>query len=81
MIAYHVYDNRYCKVLTIPCCDMQLEDAQTHTLLWENLNAVMLKNGVPKVNSKGFMVDSAHANWIDVRKVYNDCHPTSFGVV
>ena len=60
---------------------MQLEDAQTHTLLWENFNVVMLKNGVPKVNLKGFMVDSAHANWIDVRKVHKDGHPTSFGVV
>ena len=42
MIAYHVYDNKHCKVSAIACCDMQLEDAQIHTLLWENLNIVML---------------------------------------
>ena len=58
----HVYDNRYCKVLTIACCDMQSEDGATQILLWENLNYVMAENGLPNVNFKGFKADSAQAN-------------------
>jgi hypothetical protein len=61
-MACHVYDNRYCKVLTIACCDMQSEDGATQVLFWENLNAVMAENGVPNVNFKGFMADSAQAS-------------------
>lgn len=51
---------------------MQLEDAQAQTLFWENLDAIMFENGVPKVNFKGFMGDNAKANWNVVRKVYGD---------
>ena len=36
----------------------------------------MLDNGEPKMNFKGFMVDIAHANWIAVRKIYNDGDPS-----
>jgi hypothetical protein len=61
-MACHVYDSRYCKVLTIACCDMQSEDGAAQILFWENLNAVMAENGVPNVNFKGFMADSAQAN-------------------
>ena len=28
-MACHVYDSRYCKILTIACCDMQSEDGTT----------------------------------------------------
>ena len=72
----HVYDNKHCKVLTITCCDVQSEDARAQTIFWENLNVVMLENGIPNVNFKGFMVDSAHANWIAVRKNYGDGDPS-----
>lgn len=72
MMACHVYDMKHCKGLTIACCDMQSQDAQAQTMLWENLNAIMLENDIPIVNFKGFMVDSAHANWIVMMKVYND---------
>jgi hypothetical protein len=75
-MAYHVYDSRYCKVLTIACCDMQSEDGATQTLFWENLNDVMAENGVPKTNFKGFMTDSAQANWNTVRMVYGDDNPS-----
>lgn len=34
-MACHVYDNKYCKVLTIACCDMQYEDGARQTLFWE----------------------------------------------
>lgn len=74
-LACHVYDTTYCKVMTIACCDMQSEDAVAQTLFWENLNKVMAENGVPNVNFKGFMADSAQANWIAVRKVYGSGNP------
>lgn len=76
MMVCHGYDNKHCKVLTIACCDMQLEDAHAQTLLWENLNAIMLKNEVLKVDFQGFILDSAHRNRNVVRKVYNDDDPT-----
>ena len=53
-MAYHVYNNKHCKVLTIPCCDMQSEDARVYTILWERLNVVVLENGVPNFNFKAF---------------------------
>ena len=28
-VACNVYDNKYCKVLIIACCDMQYEDGAT----------------------------------------------------
>jgi hypothetical protein len=56
----HVYNNPYCKVLTIACCDMQSEDGATQIFFWENLNFVMAENSVPNVlNFKGFMANSA----------------------
>jgi hypothetical protein len=66
----HVYDSTYCKVMTIACCDMQSEDASAQILFWQNLNSVMHEHGVSSINFKGFMADSAQANWIAVRKVY-----------
>jgi len=48
---------------------MQSKDVHVQTLLWENLNAIMLENDVPKVNFKGFMLDNAQANWNVVKKV------------
>lgn len=69
MMACHVYDNIHYKVLTITSCDMQSKDVHAQTLLWENLNAIMLENDVPKVNFKGFMLDNAQANWNVVKKV------------
>ena len=68
-MACHVYDSRYCKVFTIACCDMQSEDGAAQIFLGENLNVVMADNGVPNVNFKGFMADSAQANWIAVRTI------------
>ncbi len=39
--------------------------------MWTKLNQVMLKFGLANPNFKGFMVDSAHANWNVVRIVYD----------
>jgi hypothetical protein len=36
----------------------------------------MPNNGVPNVNFKGFMEDSAQANWNVVKKIYGDGEPT-----
>lgn len=55
---------------------MQSEDAQPHTLLWENLNTIVLEKGVLKVNFEGFIADNVHANWNVVRKFYSDGGPT-----
>ena len=54
----HVYDSRYCKVLTIACCDMQYGNGTTKILFWENLNVVMVENSVSKVIFKGFIADN-----------------------
>ena len=63
---------KYCKVLTIACCDMQSEDGATQINFWENLNYVIAEHDVPNVNFKGFMVDSAQANWNAVKTIYGD---------
>lgn len=74
-MACHVYDTTYCKVMTIVVCDMQSEDTQSQCLLWNALNRVMAKHGVPATNFKGFMADNAQANWNDVRQVYGTGDP------
>ena len=72
-----VYDSRYCKVLTIACRDIQSEDGATQILFWKNLKFVMAKNGVPKVNFKGFMADNAKTNWNAMKMIYGDGDPKS----
>ena len=75
-MACHVYNSQYCKVLTIVCCDMQFEDDAAQIFFWENLNYVMAENGVPNINFKGFMVDSAQANWNAMRTMVRDGDPS-----
>jgi len=58
-MACHVYDNSYCRVMTIALCDMQLEDVAAQCVLWRNLNAIMARHGVTNTNFKGFMGDNA----------------------
>ena len=74
-MACHVYDTTYCKVMTIVVCDMQSEDTQSQCLLWNALNRVMAKHGVPATNFKGFRADSAQTNWNVVRQVYGTGDP------
>ena len=69
-MACHVYDSTYCRVMTIAVCDMQSEDVAAQSVVWKNLNAVMARHGVQSVNFKGFMADSAQANWNAVRIIY-----------
>ena len=61
-MACHVYDSRYCEVLTIACRDIQSEDGATQILFWKKLKFVMTEIGVPNVNFKGFMANSAQTN-------------------
>jgi hypothetical protein len=38
--------------------------------MWTKLSEIMLKQGFPKPNFKGFMTDSAQANWNAIIIVY-----------
>ena len=62
-IGCHVYNSTYCKVMTIAVCDMQTESTEGQLIYWHCLNKVMNKNGIPYPNFKGFMCDSALANF------------------
>jgi hypothetical protein len=43
--------------------------------MWRELNDLMAKNGVENPNFKGFMADSAQANWNVVRIIYGSGDP------
>ena len=75
-MACHVYDTLYCKVMTIAVCDMQSEDCTAQIIFWRNLNSVVLRNGLDSIQFKGFMADSAQANWNAVQIVYGGGDPT-----
>ena len=61
--------------MTIAICDMQSEDVVAQTVFWRNLNAVVERHSVENPNFKGFMADSAQANWNVVRIVYGSGDP------
>jgi hypothetical protein len=56
--------------MTIAVCDTQSEDAASQLILWKNLNDVIEKHGILESKLKGFMADSAQANWNAVRVIY-----------
>jgi hypothetical protein len=56
--------------MTIDVCDMQFEDATAQSVLWKNLNAVLARHGVPEPKFKGFIANSAQANWNAVWIIY-----------
>jgi len=58
--------------MTIASCDMQSEDCDAQIVFWKNLNAVMERNGVVHTNFKGFIADSAQANWNAVWVIYGN---------
>ena len=74
-MACHMYDSSYCKVMTIAVCDMQSEDTEIQVIMWTCLNRMLEKNGVTNPNFKGFMADSAQANWNVVCIVYSSKDP------
>jgi hypothetical protein len=61
-MACHVYDSTYYYIMTITICDMQSEDAAVQSVLWKNLNVVLMRHGVLEPKFKGFMADSARVN-------------------
>ena len=71
-MACHVYDATFCRVMTIAVCDMQSEDTAAQIVVWKNLNAVMARHDVSQPTFKGFMADSAQANWNAIRIVYGN---------
>jgi hypothetical protein len=58
----HVYNPKYCKVLTIVICDMEFKDTKVQRFMWTKLNEMMLKHKFLKPNFKGFMGDNAQNN-------------------
>ena len=54
---------------------MQSEDVAAQQVFWKNLNAVSSKHDITNPNFKGFMADSAQANWNAVRIVYGGGDP------
>ena len=69
-IACHIYDSQYCRVMTVVVCNMQFEDCELQCVMWRCLNEVMARYGLLIVNFKGFMADSAGANWNAIHKIY-----------
>lgn len=62
--------------MTIAVCDMQSEDTEGQVIMWRCLNRVMERNDLLNPNFKGFMADSAQANWNAVRIVYGSGDPS-----
>ena len=56
---------------TIAICEMKEEDTQAQIMFWEMMNSVMLDNGHPPADFRGFMADEAGANWRAIRYVFN----------
>jgi hypothetical protein len=57
-------------LVVIAVCDMQFKDTKVQWLMWTKLNETMLKHKFPKLNFKGFMANSAQANYNAVKIVY-----------
>ncbi len=70
-MACHVYNLVYCKMFTIIIYDMQSKSTKAQYVMWIKLNQVMFRFGLANPNFKGFMADSAQANWNVVRIVYS----------
>jgi hypothetical protein len=62
--------------MTIAVCDMQSEDAAVQSVLWKSLSDIMPRHSIPKPKFKGFMADSAQANWNAVRVIYGSSDAT-----
>jgi hypothetical protein len=71
----HVYDPEYRKVLTICVCDMQSEKADAMERVWLSLLSLAEEHGLTNVNFKGFMCDSAQANFSAVRVIFGSGDP------
>jgi hypothetical protein len=72
----HVYDPEYRKVMTIAVCDMQSERADAQERVWLCMLTILEKHGLTNVNFKGFMCDSAQANFNAVRVIFGSGDPS-----
>ena len=59
-MACHVYDSKYCRVMSIVVCDMQSKDTIAQTIFWKNLNAVVARHDISNPKFK--------ASWQIVRR-------------
>ena len=50
IMACHICDNKHCKILTITCCDIQMEDSQAHMVFWDNLNVMICPIYVSRIS-------------------------------
>jgi hypothetical protein len=50
---------------------MKIENTNVQCVLWQKLNNVMVKNGVPNINFKGFMANNVQTNWSAMRIIYS----------
>ena len=73
--AAHVYDETYQRVMTISCCDFQLEDKDAQVFFRQYLNHVMARHDIPHPTFIGFMGDIAQINWNVIRIVYGSGDP------
>ena len=70
LLGAHVYDPVFCKVMTICACDMMCEMVDAQEQMWLSMVGLLNRHGVKNVNFKGFMADSAQANFNAVRKIF-----------
>jgi hypothetical protein len=76
IMACHVYDLTYCKVMAIMVCDMQFEHTKAQQVMWTKLNDMVQKHNFSKLNFKGFMANSIKANWNVIIIVYGSRDPS-----
>ena len=70
LLGAHVYDHIYCKVMTICVCDMMCKMADAQEQMWLSMLALLKQHGLEDVNFKGFMADSAYANFNAIRRIF-----------
>ena len=66
-LGAHIYDIVYCKVMTICVCDMMCEMANAQEQMWISMLALVKCHGIKNVNFKGFIANSAQANFNAIR--------------
>ena len=69
-LGAHIYDPVFCKIVTIYICDIMYKMADAHEQMWLSMVSLLSWYGVKNVNFKGFMADSAQANFNAVRKIF-----------
>jgi hypothetical protein len=62
--------------MTIAICDMQFENVDTQERVWLSMLSILEKHGLTNVNFKGFMCDSAQANFSAVRVIFGSGDPS-----